>query len=338
VLRRLIGELARAGTTVVLVSHFLDEVLEVSDRITVMRDGEVVRTTDASEEDKSSLVRAMIGRQLESAFPKRPAGDLDAPTVLDVRGLTYEGVFRDVDFSVRAGEIVVLAGLVGAGRSEIARCIYGADRATEGQVLLDGTAVIHRHPAQAITNGVAMIPEARKTQGLQLEMSVADNILLPHLRRFSTGGLVRSRDAGGAARSARSDVQVKATSPSLAVQTLSGGNQQKVLFARSFVGQPKVLIADEPTRGVDVGAKRAIYDLLADHAARGMAVLVVSSEIEEVIGLADRVLVVARGRVVAELAGADITEEAIAEAAFDLTRDEPSASPLPDGDPSPQNQ
>ena len=315
-LRRLILELSSRGTTVVLISHFLDEVLEVSDQITVMRDGAVVRTSEAAVESKRSLIEAMIGRDLDSAFPSKTYAAETAPTVLEITGLTKTGVFADIELTVREGEIVVLAGLVGAGRSEIARAIYGADVADGGVIRLQGTPVSFIHPAHAIEHGIAMIPEARKAQGLQLAAGVAENILLPHLAKFSRHGLLQRRRAAQAAAVEAEAVGIKSESANSPVETLSGGNQQKVLFARSFLGDPLLLIADEPTRGVDVGAKRAIYDLIVERAAKGMAVLVISSEIEEVIGLAHRVIVVARGRVTAELAGPDITEEQIALAAF----------------------
>ena len=204
----------------------------------------------------------MIGRRLDANFPPKSQPDPDAPEVLSVEGLTRRGAFHDVTFSVREGEIVVLTGLVGAGRSEVARAIYGADRVDSGAVRVHGQPLRARHPTKAIRRGVAMIPEARTSEGLQLTRPVRENITLPYLDGLSTAGVVRRRREARLAGEAITQTGIKASSQDAAVVTLSGGNQQKVLFARSLFGTPALLIADEPTRGVDVGAKRAIYDLM----------------------------------------------------------------------------
>ncbi len=307
--------LAESGTTVVLVSHFLDEVLAVSDTVTVMRDGQVVRTSATYEETHEQLITGMIGRQLDSAFPPK-APPTEPSTVLEVRGLSRSSAFRDVSFTVGAGEIVVLAGLVGAGRTEVVRTILGAERPDRGSMTLDGAPWRPRHPGQALRHGVAMIPEARKTQGLLLQRPVQENIALPHLASVTRLGLLSRHGEGSRAIPALERVGVKTASPMTAVSNLSGGNQQKVLFARALVRPPRLLIADEPTRGVDVAAKRAIYGLLADQAAAGMAVLVVSSELDEVVGLAHRVLVMREGHITAELSGSEISDKAVVAAAF----------------------
>jgi ABC-type sugar transport system ATPase subunit len=312
----MIRRLADGGTTIVLVSHFLEEVLGVSDTVTVMRDGRVVRTSPAADETQASLIEAMIGRRLDANFPPKRQPDPDAPDVLSVEGLTRRGAFHGVTFSVREGEIVVLTGLVGAGRSEVARAIYGADRVDSGAVRVHGQPLRVRHPIGAIRRGVAMIPEARTSEGLQLTRPVRENITLPYLHGLSTAGVVRRRQEARSAGKAITQTGIKASSQDAAVMTLSGGNQQKVLFARSLFGTPALLIADEPTRGVDVGAKRAIYDLMTDQAANGLAVLVITSEVEEVLGLGHRVIVMRAGSVVAELQGDDITEPNVVAAAF----------------------
>lgn len=308
--------LAAAGTTVVYISHFLEEVLALSDRITVMRDGVVVRSGPATQETHGSLIEGMIGRRLEAAFPERRVPEPSNPEVLVVEGLTRRGVFEDVSFSVRAGEIVVLAGLVGSGRSEIGRAVFGADRVTAGRVRLNGEVLRLVHPRTAIGAGMGMIPEARKEQGLLLGRTVRENITLPHLRLFSRGGIVSRRAETDIVTPIIRDVDIRAASAEAPMETLSGGNQQKTLFARWLVSRPRLLIADEPTRGVDVGAKRAIYELLAGLAAEGSGVLVISSEIEEVLGLAHRILVMRRGRLVAELEGSTATEESVVACAF----------------------
>ncbi|MEX1344903.1 MAG: sugar ABC transporter ATP-binding protein [Candidatus Limnocylindrales bacterium] len=307
-LRRTVRSLADAGHTIVFVSHFIEEVLEVSDAITIMRDGHVIRTSAAQDETYDTCIEGMIGRTLESTFPPKRELPADAPVVLAIDGLSREGIFEDVSFDVRAGEIVVMAGLVGSGRTEVVRAVFGADPSTSGRVRLGGAAVDFRAPHEAIANGIAMIPESRKDQGLVLGRSVRENVTLPHLRRFSRGGLVRTRAERGRVGEMMERAGVRGIDAEARARNASGGNQQKMLFARWLLADPPLLIADEPTRGVDVGSKRAIYDLLAELAGEGMAVLVVSSETEEVLGLADRIVVMRDGRVVAELDGHTATE------------------------------
>lgn len=313
-LHEIIRSLARGGTTVLLVSHFLREVLQLADTVTVLRDGRLVRTSPANQETESSLVEAMIGRSLEAQFPAKQPPQVDAPVVLRVRGLHAPGV-SDVSVDVRTGEIVGLAGLVGAGRSELARAIFGAERIDSGEIELSGGRRITGGPGAALRSGVVMIPESRVDDGLVLGRSVTENVSLPSLRRLSRLGVIRRRlerrETGRVLD--RVDVRGNRTGP---VLSLSGGNQQKALFARSLLSRPTLLIADEPTRGVDVGAKRAIYELMVELAAEGLGVLLISSEIEEILGLAHRVLVMRGGRVVAELDDETMSEASILTAAF----------------------
>lgn len=321
-LRRTVRELAARGVAVVYVSHFLDEVLSVSDTVTVMRDGRVVRTGPASAETHESLVEGMTGRSIGDVFPaKPPAPAPDAPVVLQVDGLSSARVdgrvieFYDVSFSIRAGEIVGLVGLVGAGRSEVAHTVYGASRAGAGSIHLHGDRLAGSI-TDALSAGVSLIPESRRQQGLIAPRSVRDNTTLPHLGDF-TGRLgIRTRPEDRAAAAACDRVGVRRPNLTAPVATLSGGNQQKVLFARAVMGQPKLLIADEPTRGVDVGSKRSIYETVNEMAGTGCAVLMISSELEEVIGTCHRVLVMRRGRIVAEFAGDQIVEADLLAAAF----------------------
>ena len=313
--------LAREGTTVVFVSHFLEEVLGVSDTVTIMRDGRVVRTGPTIDETHGSLIEGMIGRKLESSFPEKRLAPADAPPVLTVTGLSRRKVFEDVNLTVRAGEIVVMAGLVGSGRTEVARAIYGADKPDAGTVVLSGRTLGTGGPPKSIRRGLVMIPEDRKAQGLQQTRSVRENVTISHLRSLCRVGVVRRAMEDRASADVIGRVGVKSASQESPISSLSGGNQQKVLFARSLLRTPDVLIADEPTRGVDVGAKRAIYDLVADLASQGLAVLVISSEIEEVMGLAHRVIVMRAGSVVAELQGSDINETNIISAAFGAVPD-----------------
>ncbi len=312
-LHDIVRTLSAAGRTVILVSHFLREVLELADTVTILRDGRVVRTGPAADETEASLVKGMLGRSLGQTFPERRPPEPDAPVLLDVRDLAAPGV-RGVSLAVRAGEIVGLAGLVGAGRSEVARAVYGAAPRTGGEVRLVGGAAWDR-PGGALRAGVALIPESRKTEGLMLGRPVRENVSLASLWTRARAGLVRRgverRDVASAL-----DVCTVQASAERPAGTLSGGNQQKLLFARASLTRPRVLIADEPTRGIDVGAKRAIYELITDLAAAGAAVLLISSETEEILGLAHRVLVMRGGRITAELEGDAISESAILEAAF----------------------
>lgn len=312
-------QLAERGTTFIFVSHFLEEVQDLANTITILRDSRVVRTSPAPAETHESLIVAMTGRPLDMAFPHKIPPATDVPVVLEVSALTRNGVFDDVTFQIRTGEIVALAGLVGAGRSDVAQAVYGAVRVDSGTMTLKGSIYRPTMPREGLRAGVAMIPESRKDQGLVLDRSVKDNITLPYLREVERLGVISGRHEGDLAADRSTRVGVKASSVDAHVRTLSGGNQQKVLFARALVRPPVLLIADEPTRGVDVGAKRAIYDLIAGLAAEGMAVLVVSSELEEVLGLAHRVVVMHEGRVVADLQGDEATEESIMHAAFGLT-------------------
>jgi simple sugar transport system ATP-binding protein/ribose transport system ATP-binding protein len=314
-LREIVRSLAADGKTILLVSHFLREVLDLADTVTVLRDGRLMRTAAATEETEESLIQAMLGRSLTAAFPSKRPPPAGAPVALSVRHLRSASV-DDVSLEVRAGEIVGLAGLVGAGRTELARAIFGADPIDGGEVELAGGRSPGRGPRRRLRAGLAMIPESRKDEGLLFQRSITENTSLSSIAEHSRHGVVRRRSERRAAAQILDRWDVTAPTYSARVGSLSGGNQQKVLFARVLMCGPRVLIADEPTRGVDVGAKRAIYDVLASLAEDGLAVLLISSEIEEVIGLAHRVLVMRRGSVAAELEGDAITEAAVLAAAF----------------------
>jgi ABC-type sugar transport system ATPase subunit len=314
----LVRRLRQRGTTIVYVSHFLQEVLDLVDTVSVLRDGRLVRTAVASEESAERLVAAMLGRSVDLAFPDKTALPDDAPVVLSARDLSRPPAVDDVSFDIRAGEILGLAGLIGSGRSEVARAIFGADRVGDGTLAIDGRPVRIRNPRDAIRAGIVMLPEDRKSQGLLMLRSIADNVALPHLGEVSGAGVVDRRRALSRVKGLVDRVELGARDVRTKVGELSGGNQQRVLFAKWLFRPPRVFIADEPTRGIDVGAKRAIYRLIHSLAAQGMAVLVISSEHEEVLSLAHRVLVMHEGRLVAELEGEAMTEEAILHAAFGL--------------------
>jgi ABC-type sugar transport system ATPase subunit len=320
-LHAVIRQLASNGTTVVLVSHFLGEVLELADEVTILRDGRLVQTVPAAGQTEDSLMAAMLGRSLDAAFPaKRPARP-DARVVLEVRDLVAPGV-NGVSFDLRAGEILGLAGLVGAGRTEVARAIYRANRVHSGSVTVSvGPRRINvtGSPRTAMRAGVLMIPESRKDQGLMLGRSVRENVSLSTLAQVSRAGMVEPAAERRTVRDVLTRVDARGGGLSARASSLSGGNQQKLLFARSLLSDPTVLIADEPTRGVDVGAKRAIYELLTALTDEGLGILLISSDVEEILGLAHRVLVMRGGRVEAELNGEDATEAAILGAAFGAT-------------------
>ena len=305
--------LAAGGRTVILVSHFLNEVLALADTVTILRDGQVVRTGPAADETEDTLVAAMLGRSVARTYPPKDAPPADAPVALSVRDLTAAGV-HGASLDIRAGEIVGLAGLVGAGRTELARAIFGAVPATAAE-LRAGDVALPGKPLGSLKAKVAMIPESRKDDGLMLRRPVRENVSLASLRSLGRSGFVRRRRSRQRVRDALTSVAATSgldTPPA----KLSGGNQQKLMFARALLADPAVLIADDPTRGVDVGAKRDLYQLIVDLAARGVAVLLISNEVEEILGLAHRVVVMRAGRVVAELIGDAMTEEAIVASSF----------------------
>jgi ribose transport system ATP-binding protein len=320
-LLEVIRRLAADGAAVVLISHFLDEVLSVCDDITVLRDGRHIKTGPAAEQTPQSLVGDMVGRPVELLYPEpRPVPE-DAPVLLSARGLRRGTAVRDVSLDIRAGEIVGIAGLVGSGRSETLRAIFGADAPDAGVVEVAGQAVPAGSPARAMKAGLAMVPESRKDQGLVLGRSVRENVALASLGSRQRAGFVRGGAEREAAGAMLGGLDVRGSDLGGPVWTLSGGNQQKVLFGKWLMDRPKVLMVDEPTRGVDVGAKGQIHQLLVELAAEGMAVLVVSSEVEEVLGLAHRVLVMRHGRFVGEFARGRATPEQVVALAFADTPD-----------------
>ncbi len=311
-------DLRKDGVTVIYVSHVLADVLALCDTVTVLKDGRHVKTVAAKGETIDSLVTAMLGRAMDLVFPARQPPPPDAPVVLSVRGLTRLPAFSDISFDIRTGEIVGLAGLVGSGRTEIARAVFGADSAA-GTVEIEGTPVQGRDPRTGIRRGLAMLPESRKDQGLVMMRPVRENVSLAHLKEISWHGIVNGAQERARVTEVLDSVDARVPSVAMPVSGLSGGNQQKTAIAKWLVKTPKVLLADEPTRGIDVGAKRAIYELIHRLAAQGLGVLLISSEIEEVLGLAHRVLVLRNGRIVAELPGERANEKIVMRAAFGET-------------------
>ncbi|WP_432829093.1 sugar ABC transporter ATP-binding protein [Dactylosporangium sp. CA-092794] len=298
-----------AGAAVLFISHRFDEVFALCQRITVMRDGRWVSTDAAADLTVEEVVRRMVGREVSTLFPKEEAEI--GPARLEVRGLTRQGAFADVSFTVHSGEIVALAGLVGAGRSEVIRAVFGVDRYDAGEVLVDGKRLRKGSAAAAIAAGLALVPEDRRQQGLVMELSVERNATLPRRWSLAALGLLFGGAERRSAREWAQRLQVKAARMADPVATLSGGNQQKVVLAKWLATAPRVLIVDEPTRGIDVGTKAEVHRLLSSLAKEGVAVLMVSSELPEVLGMADRVLVMHEGRLAADIPRTTADEESV---------------------------
>jgi len=309
----LIRRLAESGTTVILVSHFLDEVLSVASRVTVLRDGALVMSGPAAEQTPRSLVRQMVGREIDVLFPEPSPVPESAPVMLRATGLR-RGLVQDVDLAVRAGEILGIAGLVGSGRTETLRLLFGADRPTAGVVEMNGAELDRPSPRRSMAAGIAMVPESRKEQGLVMVRSVRENMALASLGSRSAGPFVRRSAERSAIDDMSTSVDVRAARSDAAIETLSGGNQQKALFGKWLLRSPRALLIDEPTRGVDVAAKSQIHHLITDLASRGMAVVCVSSEIEELLALSHRVIVLRHGAVVGNFARGTPREVVIAAA------------------------
>jgi rhamnose transport system ATP-binding protein len=312
------------GRAILFISHRFDEVFDLCDTVTVMRDGAYIATSPITDTTVEQIVRQMVGRDVATLFPKEDAviGD----DVLVVTGLDEPGVFHDVNFTVKSGEIVALAGLVGAGRSEIARAIFGVDPYSSGSVTLKGSRVPKKNPAGAMRLGLALVPEDRRKQGLVLDTSVGRNATMAIRSTLSRFGLLFSAAENRAAREWSSRLEVKTAALDTEAGTLSGGNQQKVVLAKWLATNPSVLIIDEPTRGIDVGTKAEVHRLLSQLAGQGMAILMISSELPEVLGMADRVLVVREGRITADISRADATAESVMLAATQATTATPAAT------------
>lgn len=308
----LVRQLRTSGVSVIYVSHRMREIFEIADRITVMRDGSVVGVCDAQTTKPNEIVQMMVGRELEDLYGVRAAPlDHTATPTLEVRGLSSGPLLHDVSFSIRPGEILALAGLIGAGRSDAAMTIFGAVKRRGGEILIDGQPMALRTPNEAMDAGIGFVPEDRKGQGLFLELPVRENMSSASLPRISRMSVVSPRRDRELAHKYAKQLGLRESAIEVAAGTLSGGNQQKVVLARWLARRPKLLILDEPTRGVDVGAKAEIYQLIRTIAAEGVAVMVISSELTEVLGIADRILVMREGYGVGELDAADATEKRV---------------------------
>jgi L-arabinose transport system ATP-binding protein len=319
---RLIRRLRDDGIAVIYVSHRMNEIFQISDRVTVLRDGALVASVTTAETDEAGLVRMMVGRDLTDMFVRERRPRPSGPPALAVRGLSNDDV-SDIDLEVYGGEVLGIAGLVGAGRSELAHAIVGSTPVRSGQILVDGAQVRIRGPRDAIRAGIGFAPEERKAQALLMQRTVRDNISLAILDRIRVARVIRRGEERAVAQRYTGQLRIRTPDIEQVVSSLSGGNQQKVVLARWLARRPRVLILDEPTRGVDVGAKAEIYGVINQLTADGIAVIVISSELPEVLGLSDRIVVMQGGRVTGQLDHSEATEERVLALAMagDLTTD-----------------
>lgn len=306
---KIIQHLKTKEVAIIYISHRMEEIFEISDRITVMRDGMTVDTTLTKETNVDDVVRKMVGREISDYYPKKNAEI--GETVFEVKNLSGTSGFENISFSVKSGEIVGFSGLMGAGRTEIMRGIFGIDPISQGEIFLEGKKVQLKNPSTAIKAGVGFLTENRKEEGLVLDFSIKNNISLPSIDEFRVRGLIDTKTEDEFVQLLMKRLTVKAQNEDISAGSLSGGNQQKVVLAKWIGIGPKVLILDEPTRGVDVGAKREIYQLMNELAERGVAIVMVSSDLPEVLGVSDRILVVHEGKIAGELNRTEATQEKI---------------------------
>jgi rhamnose transport system ATP-binding protein len=305
----IVRQLRERGVAILFVSHRLEEIFEIADRLTIFRDGMHIITAPVGEMTTEAIIRHMVGRELSNLFPKSEAriGDL----VLEVRHLSRPGSFTDVSFQLRQGEILGFAGLVGAGRTEVARVLFGLDRAESGEIWLKGKPVRIRSPRDAMRAGLAYVPEDRHQHGLVMNFSIAANVTLPILQHVSRLGLIDPRLERKVADDYSTQLHVRSSGIEQLVNALSGGNQQKVVLSKWLATHPSVLILDEPTRGIDVGAKAEVHRIISDLAVEGLAIILISSELPEVLAMADRVIVLHEGRVSGTFARSEATQERV---------------------------
>lgn len=306
---KIIKELKSRGVSIVYISHRMEEIFQICDDVTVMRDGISVDTKEVKDTDNNEIVRKMVGRELKDFYPEKtsPIGDV----IFEVKNLSIKEKFEDISFSVKKGEILGFSGLLGSGRTEIMRSIFGMDKLDQGQIILEDKIINIDGPDQAIKNGIGFISEDRKDEGLILDHSIKDNTILPVIDQFAKKHIINDKEVSDLVGMLKDRLKIKAPSMDDEVGSLSGGNQQKVVLAKWITISPKVLILDEPTRGVDVGAKREIYTLINELASKGVAIIVVSSDLPEVLGISDRVIVVHEGKISGQLDRSDADQEKI---------------------------
>ena len=313
-LYRIIGQLKAHGTAVIFITHKFDEIFAVADRYTVMRDGEFVGEGRIADTNEQQLIALMVGRAVTQTYPKQTAAIGD--TVLEVRDLSHPTEFDAISFGVRRGEILGFYGLIGAGRSEVMQALFGLTTTSRGEIRLDGTTLTIDSPDDAIASGIAYVPEDRQHQGVHLGLSIRDNVTLPQLGRFGVWLLGKARQQLALTRRYSERLELKAANFDQTVSELSGGNQQKVVLAKWLATQPKVIIIDEPTKGIDVGSKAAVHQFIGELVTQGLAVIMVSSELPEILGLSDRIVVMHQGRIRREFTRAQASTEVVAGAAM----------------------
>lgn len=305
----MIRQLKEANKTILYVSHRMEEIFEICDDITILRDGRVIDTARIADITKDEIIEKMVGRKIEMEYPRR---DFEpGETVLEVRGLSRENVLHDISFSLRKGEVLGFVGLIGAGRSEMARALFGYDKKDSGEIMINGDAVRIDDTQKGIKNGLALLPEDRKVQGLVLESSIKNNITLPKLEKVIKGAFIDKKKETKISKDLISLLKIVTPSEKQKTLFLSGGNQQKVVVAKWLYSDSNILILDEPTRGIDVGAKREIYELINKLAGEGKSVILISSDLPEVMGMSDRMLVMRKGAIVAEFNREDATQDAV---------------------------
>lgn len=292
---QVVRSLKEKGVSIVYISHRMEEIFELCDRITILRDGQYVGTRNIPETNMDEIVKMMIGREIGERYPER--NTTPGEVIFEVKNLSCPGVFNNVNFNVRAGEVLGVAGLMGAGRTEIMQSIFGNMPHVTGQIFMNGKEIHNKNPWDAMDNGIGFITEDRKTEGLMLEESIMKNISIANLGRISQKGVLNKKKEQEMTQQGIEDLHIKCTGAQHACGNLSGGNQQKVVFAKWIFTEPKVLILDEPTRGVDIGAKKEIYSIINKLAGTGVAIIMVSSELPEVLGMSDRVMVVHEGKI-----------------------------------------
>lgn len=309
VLFQVINSLKQKGVSIVYISHRMEEIFELCDRITILRDGSYIGTKKISETDMNDVVKMMIGREIGERYPLRNAKT--GGVAFEVKGLSCPGVFENVSFQVHAGEVLGVSGLMGAGRTEIMQAIFGNMPHVTGEIYLDGKQIQNHSPLEAMKNGIGFITEDRKVEGLMLEESIQKNISIANLGRISKSGVLQKGAEDELVKRGIEELHIKCFGPQHECSNLSGGNQQKVVFAKWIYTNPKVLILDEPTRGVDIGAKKEIYSIINELAEKGVAIIMVSSELPEVLGMSDRIMVVREGHVRGILHKEDADQENI---------------------------
>ena len=309
VLFKVVNSLRQKGVSIVYISHRMEEIFELCDRITILRDGTYIDTKRIADIDMTDIVKMMIGREIGERYPVR--NSKIGYVAFEVKNLNCPGAFENVSFEVRAGEVLGVSGLMGAGRTEIMQAIFGNMPNVTGQLFLDGKEIKNKNPQQAIQNGIGFITEDRKVEGLMLEESIMKNISLANLGRISNGGVINKKKEQELVNKGIEELRIRCFGPQHECNNLSGGNQQKVIFAKWIYTNPKVLILDEPTRGVDIGAKKEIYNIINELAAKGVAIIMVSSELPEVLGMSDRVMVVREGEVRGILNKEEANQESI---------------------------